>query len=100
MKVISTVDPPSSGRQSIDIGALSMKGKSAFGAPSMKDKSADLPREGKKEENPQSQSTLAERNLGIRQRVDTWIKSARIWCNTIQSRNHDVIMWKCISISN
>ena len=27
-----------------------MKGKSAFGAPSMKDKSVDLPREGKKVE--------------------------------------------------
>ena len=44
----SVVGAPSNGRQSIDVSASSMKGKSAFDTPSMKDKCTDLPREGKK----------------------------------------------------
>ena len=50
MKGKSIVGAPSSGRQSAGIGAPSMKGKNAFGAPIMKDKSADLPKEGKRQE--------------------------------------------------
>ena len=46
----STIDAPGNGRQSIDINASSMEGKNTFGTPSMKDKSADLPREGKEAE--------------------------------------------------
>ena len=42
------VDAPRSGRQSVDTGAPSMKGKSVVGAPSMKGKRASLPKEGKK----------------------------------------------------
>ena len=66
---------------------LPKKGKNDFGAPSMKDKRTNLLREGKREEKPQSQSTLAKRNLGIRKRVDTWIKSVR-FCYQINLLNH------------
>ena len=47
MKGKSTVSAPSSGRQSVGTSAPSMKGKSVFGAPNMKDKRTDLPKEGK-----------------------------------------------------
>ena len=42
------VNTPTSGRQSVDIIAPIITGKSAFNAPSMKEKSANLPKEGKK----------------------------------------------------
>ena len=76
-----TVDALSSGRQSIDTTTPRIKGNRAIDAPSMKGKSTNLPKEGKKQEKPQSQPTLALVNSGIRQRVDTWIKRTRFWCN-------------------
>ena len=60
-----------------------MKGKSAFDAPRMKENRANVPKEGKKIGESQSQSTLAERDLGIRKKVDTWIKTPRFQCNKI-----------------
>ena len=46
----STIGAPSSGRQNVGVGAPIMNGKSTADAPNMKDKSVDLPREGKKAE--------------------------------------------------
>ena len=46
----STVNAPSSGRQSANISAPNMKGKIYFGVRNMKDKSVDIPREGRKAE--------------------------------------------------
>ena len=48
----SVVSAPSSGRQSTDASAPSMKGKSAIGAPSMKGKRIILPKEGKRQKQP------------------------------------------------
>ena len=46
----SVVDAPRNGRQSAKVVAPSMKGKITFSAPSMKEKSTDLPKEGKYQE--------------------------------------------------
>ena len=48
MKGKSIVGTPISGRQSTGINAPRMKGKSAIDAPSMKGKSIDFPKEGKR----------------------------------------------------
>ena len=40
----------------------------------------------KRKEQPHYKSTLSERNLGIRQRVDTWIKSARFLWNNVEQK--------------
>ena len=58
-----------------------MKGKSTIDTPIMKGKRTGLTKEGKKEETTSNQPSIVEINLGIRQRVDTWIKRTRFWCN-------------------
>ena len=64
MKGKSTIDAPSSGRQSTGIDAPCMKGKSSFDTPSMKDKSADLPREGKKAEKTSASIQFSREKFG------------------------------------